>query len=1647
MKKTMSKLLKKFQSKPAAALLSLALVIVTIVCTVALFSDRATTQMTFTTATFTKDGYTLTTAHPDGPFIANEDVVVNITEKNTKDNALDSTITMTVSWTSPDPDCNIFGNADAADNATITVDGKAISADKITVSDDNKSITFDLPKHTLAAGGKEQYDLIFHIPDSLMGTGSLSFTYDKVFLKQSPSGFSEEILSAELNAEQEHNFTVKVGWAASAITTDNGKSIMGYLKDDEADGEYEIYFELPFDKVKESPMKDFTADKLPKWHHYKDSTTKLTLVEGMTTIGDYTFSGFEGITELTLPESTTAVGAWAFDNITIPTLTVPEKVAVFEEMSFGHINELKEITFNQKAGTTVTFPEPGADTGAFYVDPYVETEIITEQDEIQYGYTWAHDQRRPIPMLDFSNYWQLRYYDEEAGIYEYDIDYDLLTSINIVDYYKPDGTEITWDASADDVPGTVTAYLTQDLSELTLAGNGYGSILANPDSSYAFSWFSEVTEINGGEYLNMSKAVNCEGTFSMCMSLTSLDTSNWDMSNVKYMGGNEYASYGMFMRCESLAYIDVDEWDVGNVENMNRLFENCEVLNNLDVSGWDTKSLVYGENVFYRCESMTSLDVKDWKMGSVITTNGMFSYCEGLSTLDVSRWNVSNVEDMTYMFADCSNLGSLNLAGWDVSSAVTMAQMFNGCTLLTTIGATDDWNTESLEEMSYMFASCSSLPSVSVKNWDTSKVTSLMGVFMNCTVLNSVDVSLWDVSSATNMQYMFRDCVALESVDVSNWTPTSLAFAEQMFSGCTVIDGIDVSGWNTPELYYVRYMFQNCAALTSIDISNWDLSSVSSAYDPRGMFIGCTSLKSLTIPASLPYLGIQFAANCPELKTIIFLHDTEDSLNYQMAGSSTGAFYVDSHVETYIVTESNHTQVKNYDWSTDNRGALYCNFGINLMSPPDKTEYAAGEDFDKTGMQFVVIFDDGTVKDVTDLVTIVDGKDLKVGQTKVGITYAEGGKTFSADVPITVKKQLSGIAVTTPPTKTQYLSGDNFDPTGLELIVTYEDGSTKTITGGFTVGTDGKNLTVGQNSVTVSYEENGKTVSTKVTVTVLNPNPTLAAGDTWYSQGGTTIEKASITEIEFKDSYTPASTPTASWDASAAKDGSVMAYVEGTKLTLAGNGTNKVYANTDSFEAFARFTAVTAINGLGILDTTNVTSMKWMFYGCSKLTDLDVSNFNTENVGTMNGMFYNCSSLTNLDVSDFNTENVGDMNMMFAGCSKLTDLDVSNFKTENVTNMGSMFNGCSSLTVLDVTNFNTERVTDMNWMFRRCSSLKGLDVSNFSTALVTNMGSMFDGCSGLTVLDISNFNTERVTNMNAMFAYCSRLTNLDVSNFNTERVWHMGSMFNGCSSLTVLDVSNFNTANVTAMDTMFSGCKSLTVLDVSDFNTSKVTTMRGMFASCDNLTSLDVSNFDTRSITSAKGLCNFAMRCINLTTITLGENFGQEVNAGAVRPGEEVDSDSGMFYIGAFMETTVNGANSVMQAYDWATDNRMIPTLAEGDTWYTTGTTTAKSSIKTINIVNAYIPDGDETESWNASVDKDGDGNLNSGIKCYIEGTTLTIVGNGSGAIRVSTDLTTLFNGFTNVTKTTGLDILDVSNATLSFNVQNGALSGYSITK
>ena len=177
--------------------------------------------------------------------------------------------------------------------------------------------------------------------------------------------------------------------------------------------------------------------------------------------------------------------------------------------------------------------------------------------------------------------------------------------------------------------------------------------------------------------------------------------------------------------------------------------------------------------------------------------------------------------------------------------------------------------------------------------------------------------------------------------------------------------------------------------------------------------------------------------------------------------------------------------------------------------------------------------------------------------------------------------------------------------------------------------------------------------------------------------------------------------PETAWDASAAGDGSVIAWVEpgeeGYTLFLAGDGgingaraCHMLFMNYDNLER---------VSFNDCFHTEETEDMRYMFHQCKKLRQVDIETLDTARVTNMYSMFSHCESLTALDLSGFNTANVTDMHAMFEK-SQATTLDLSSFNTANVKDMSFMFEK-SQVTTLDLSSFDTSKANGMgmNSMF------------------------------------------------------------------------------------------------------------------------------------------------------------------------------------------------------------------------------------------------------------------------------------------------------------------------------------------------------------
>lgn len=118
---------------------------------------------------------------------------------------------------------------------------------------------------------------------------------------------------------------------------------------------------------------------------------------------------------------------------------------------------------------------------------------------------------------------------------------------------------------------------------------------------------------------------------------------------------------------------------------------------------------------------------------------------------------------------------------------------------------------------------------------------------------------------------------------------------------------------------------------------------------------------------------------------------------------------------------------------------------LYVTSKPEKTVYVMGEHFEREGMAVVATFTDGTSKDVTSSIRTSGFDSTASGVHQINVSYTYHDKTVSTYFSITMKPKLTGIVVTSKPTKIVYIMGEQFNKDGMVITAKLSDGTTKNV--------------------------------------------------------------------------------------------------------------------------------------------------------------------------------------------------------------------------------------------------------------------------------------------------------------------------------------------------------------------------------------------------------------------------------------------------------------------------------------------------------------------------------------------------------------------------------------------------------------------------
>ena len=491
----------------------------------------------------------------------------------------------------------------------------------------------------------------------------------------------------------------------------------------------------------------------------------------------------------------------------------------------------------------------------------------------------------------------------------------------------------------------------------------FDASFANARPTSCYKWFydcTNLTTIEGIEYLNTENVTNMGWMFSNCEALTILDVSNFDTKNVTNM---RY----MFSICFALTTLDVSNFDTQNVTNMSNMFSDCSALTTLDLSNFDTKNVtdmswmfsfdtalitIYasnkfvttacekGQNMFKDCTNLVGAVPYDENKRGKEMANCTTGYFTDIASKVAESYAVFDEATNTLTFKHDTNkpAGAFalnegeNLPGWykfddnnhshnaniikkvifDTSFAnarpTSCYNWFYGCTDLTTIEGIEYLNTENVTNMSWMFSECSALTTLDVSNFDTKNVMEMSYMFGSCTKLKTLDVSSFNTQNVTDMNWMFSYCSALTTLDLSNFDTKNVTDMNGMFSNCSALTTLDLSSFETQNVTDMSRMFKSCSALTTIYAS--DKFVTTACEEDENMFADCTNLVG-----AVPY--------------------DENKVGKEMANYTTGYFTDKAATGIDAPTVSDDTAAEYYDLQGRRLNAPQK--GVNIMKRGKKT--------------------------------------------------------------------------------------------------------------------------------------------------------------------------------------------------------------------------------------------------------------------------------------------------------------------------------------------------------------------------------------------------------------------------------------------------------------------------------------------------------------------------------------------------------------------------------------------------------------------------------------------------------------------------------------------------------------------------------------
>ena len=531
-------------------------------------------------------------------------------------------------------------------------------------------------------------------------------------------------------------------------------------------------------------------------------------------------------------------------------------------------------------------------------------------------------------------------------------------------------------------------------------------------------------------------------------------------------------------------------------------------------------------------------------------------------------------------------------------------------------------------------------------------LTSTCRMFADLSQMSSIQgLENLNTAKVTDMNGMFYNCTALKSLDLSSFNTAKVTDMSNMFYSCESLTSLDLNSFNTAKVTDMSLMFYGCQRLKSLDLNSFNTAKVT---DMSLMFYGCQRLKSLDLSsfntANVTDMSYMFCS-CQSLTSLDL-----SSFNTANVTDMSNMFQACQWLTSLNLSSFNTAKVTNMRYMFNNCQSL-TSLDISSFNTANVTNMARMF-YNCTALKSLDLSSFNTAN-VTDMARMFyDCQNLT--------TIFCNDNCSTSSVLKSSEDMFKSCYALVGGNGTKYANG--------KVDKTYARPDGGTSKPGYFTGRE--------RDVYTEFDETTGTLT--------------------YYYDANRETRTGITEL-----YTP-------------EDHDALRftgyYKKVTKAVIDPSIKNAPLTSTysmfyggvsqDPFGIYA-LENMTEIEGLENLNTSAVTDMESMFFGCYALTQLDLSSFNTSAVTNMNGMFSMCQALTQLDLSSFNTSNVKDFNCMFAFCNKLKMIDVSSFDISKATDMRQMFSYCGELTTICCDKDWSSTSANSEYMFSTSRKLVG----------------------------------------------------------------------------------------------------------------------------------------------------------------------------------------------------------------------------------------------------------------------------------------------------------------------------------------------------